>query len=421
MRRLPQELLADIFVYFSTPCVPQDRARLVTKSVARVCYTWRAVARGTPELWTHFSTSEHSRPSTVVDAGLVALSRGRSISIYHALPNDDERLLELLEALSPYTARWGSLALTGLKASFSRLPVAELPSLEEATLNIRLHTWPYSQAKGMLDFISRASRLRRLHVSSDDDNVFNSHTKFVLPASSRLTHLSLCMPYAIISGEILTLALPHYRISLTHLTLNLDSIEWISNTAPVHLPALRVLDLEQQGYSVLPYIIAPNLQELALRRIGWMGPFTQLLQFFRSLGTRAAAQLEPRQSNIMLRKLTLCEVAVSDPAIFQICMGLLEHLRELHIEESRSEPMVLTEDLLTQMTCKANGTFGEKPMFPSLTAIDIVARGRGLIWQDIRHALDNMLDSRREAHVYAGYVVPALQEIKTRLPGTTHR
>ncbi|TRM57298.1 hypothetical protein BD626DRAFT_213568, partial [Schizophyllum amplum] len=131
VRRLPQELLADIFVYFSTPCVPQDRARLVTKSVARVCYTWRAVARGTPELWTHFSTSEHSRPSTVVDAGLVALSRGRSISIYHALPNDDERLLELLEALSPYTARWGSLALTGLKASFSRLPVAELPSLEE--------------------------------------------------------------------------------------------------------------------------------------------------------------------------------------------------------------------------------------------------------------------------------------------------
>ena len=59
VRRLPPELLTSIFFEIS-PGSPFDRGPLLARTVACVCFTWRAAVLGMPLLWSYISSERMS-------------------------------------------------------------------------------------------------------------------------------------------------------------------------------------------------------------------------------------------------------------------------------------------------------------------------------------------------------------------------
>ncbi|KAJ7094309.1 hypothetical protein C8R44DRAFT_684588, partial [Mycena epipterygia] len=57
MRRLPNEMLCDIFSRCEDPVAPFDPLESTLWRVVQVCSRWRAVALACPQLWRHFGST----------------------------------------------------------------------------------------------------------------------------------------------------------------------------------------------------------------------------------------------------------------------------------------------------------------------------------------------------------------------------
>ncbi|KAL1662640.1 hypothetical protein GGF50DRAFT_128579 [Schizophyllum commune] len=328
--RLPPELLSDIFLHYKALHDDRSACAHFMARLAHVCFVWREVARDTPALWTHFTSKRCSRMPEVVNADLAVLSRTAPITIHHDCDDPEDRvLLRLLDQLQPHAARWGSLKLSGRVRTFAQLPLVALPALREVSLTF-YDTWPsVVEFDEVLLFLEDAPRLERLAVSSDsitwdEDEEEDEFMTFQIPQFERLTHLSVNLPHARLSKDDFMLGLAPFTDSLVSMTLHADLFvppAHLDHTAePTHFPALRTLDLSQTAGDILPFIIAPSLDELTLTETGDT-PFVSLATFAALPGNAIAS----------LRKATLTAIRPWDyDAVYQ-CLEQMDGLKELHL------------------------------------------------------------------------------------------
>ncbi|KAI5886775.1 uncharacterized protein SCHCODRAFT_02752395 [Schizophyllum commune H4-8] len=351
--RLPPELLSDIFLHYKAQ--HEDRAACdahFMMRLAQVCYVWREVARDTPFLWTRFTAMRCSRMPEVVNAELVALSRTAPLTIHHDGDDPEDRiLLRLLDQLQPHAAHWGSIKLSGRVRTFAQLPLVALPALREASLTF-YDTWPrVVEFDEVLLFLEHAPWLERLNVSSDsitwdEDEEEDEFITFQIPQFFHLTHLSVSLPRARLSKDDLMLGLSPFTDSLVSMTLHTDLFvppAHLDHTAePTPFPALRILHLSQSAGEILPFIIAPSLDELTLSETGET-PFVSL----------AASAARPENAIASLRKATLTAVRPLDHHAVLECLEQMEGLKELHLRGDLSPARISTFslDLSRRMTC----------------------------------------------------------------------
>ncbi|KAI5822706.1 hypothetical protein K523DRAFT_421878 [Schizophyllum commune Tattone D] len=328
--RLPPELLSDIFLHYKALHDDRSACAHFMARLAHVCFVWREVARDTPALWTHFTSKRCSRMPKVINADLVALSRTAPITVHHDCDDPEDRvLLRLLDQLQPHAARWGSLKLSGRVRTFAQLPLVALPALREVSLTF-YDTWPsVVEFDEVLLFLEDAPRLERLAVSSDsitwdEDEEEDEFMTFQVPQFNHLTHLSVKLPHARLSKDDFMLGLAPFTDSLVFLSLHTDLFvppAHLDHTAePTPFPALRTLDLSQTAGDILPFMIAPSLDELKLTETE-ATPLVSLAAFAALPGNAIAS----------LRKATLNAIRPWDYDAVYECLERMDGLKELHL------------------------------------------------------------------------------------------
>ncbi|KAL1690539.1 hypothetical protein GGG16DRAFT_125636 [Schizophyllum commune] len=450
--RLPPELLSDIFLHYKALHDDRSACAHFMARLAHVCFVWREVARDTPALWTHFTSKRCSRMPKVVNADLAVLSRTAPITIHHDCDDPEDRvLLRLLDQLQPHAARWGSLKLSGRVRTFAQLPLVALPALREVSLTF-YDTWPsVVEFDEVLLFLEDAPRLERLAVSSDsitwdEDEEEDEFMTFQIPQFERLTHLSVNLPHARLSKDDFMLGLAPCADSLVSMMLHTDLFvppAHLDHTAePTHFPALRTLDLSQTAGDILPFIIAPSLDELTLTDTGDT-PFVSLAAFaalpgnaIASLRKATLTAIRPWDYDAMdgLKELYLrgglsparkssfslnlsgrmmclgARVSASRAASpLKSTRGPAAHGEGAHREEAVQEGALDEEYGPDEpyMKCAPPGaSTAPKPMLPSLVALRVDSRPSdyGGLW----HAT---LKSRQVARVCGEWLVPVLEVV----------
>ncbi|KAI4526901.1 hypothetical protein K525DRAFT_264665 [Schizophyllum commune Loenen D] len=376
--RLPPELLSDIFLHYKALHDDRSACAHFMARLAHVCFVWREVARDTPALWTHFTSKRCSRMPEVVNADLVALSRTAPITVHHDCDDPEDRvLLRLLDQLQPHAARWGSLKLSGRVRTFAQLPLVALPALREVSLTF-YDTWPSAvEFDEVLLFLEEAPRLERLAVSSDsitwdEDEEEDEFMTFQVPQFNRLTHLSVNLPHARLSKDDFMLGLAPFTDSLVSMSLHADLFvppAHLDHTAePTPFPALRTLDLSQTAGDILPFIIAPSLDELSLTEAEAI-PFVSLAAFAALPGNAIAS----------LRKATLTAIRPWDyDAVYQ-CLERMDGLQELYLRGGLSPALKSSFSLILsgRMMCLGARVSASRAAGPLKSTRGPAAHGEG--------------------------------------------
>ncbi|TRM70168.1 hypothetical protein BD626DRAFT_476502 [Schizophyllum amplum] len=412
VRRLPLELISEIFLHLADITIPHDRSRLIVRTVVCAWYTWWTAARCTPHLWTYIpsayptQTRGHSRPPAYPDYGLhAALSGGLPLHICHTV-SDDDLLARFLEELRPHASRWQSIELQGYCSSFNSEKRVDLPSLEEARLQLEGPPEP-----GTLDFLADALALKHLDIEYVSSNLeFGSVSGLRLPCFPTLTHLSLGCDIEI-PTDIIIPALRQCSATLTHLTL--QTLIVISDapavTSTVDMTALSSIDLACNSHEILQHITAPVLDNVALRDVLETDgdPFASLLAFV-SPSQHAPIYYRPHVSHLPqsteITRLTVSGLeSESRRDTFLPCLELLSGLRELIIDESVDNWHVVDEDVLVRLTCQQD----IPPLLPKLTSFSFNSRRRRPP-PSFKNALREMVMSREIPRICASQAVAAM-------------
>ncbi|KAF7986270.1 hypothetical protein HWV62_35190 [Athelia sp. TMB] len=166
LRRLPREILADIFLYlrpdeqsFDSP----DLRRTVMLP-SHVCRRWREIALSTPELWTTviFVITPEVDIKRKLDCAKAWITRGRqhflSVSISCIMPKKSARVWRaLLNILVPTCGRWKNAKISTWTSELLYLKDG-IPNLE--SLDIRI-------GENEIDVFEVAPNLRRLRVRGE--------------------------------------------------------------------------------------------------------------------------------------------------------------------------------------------------------------------------------------------------------------
>ncbi|KAL1713328.1 hypothetical protein EV715DRAFT_183770, partial [Schizophyllum commune] len=118
IRRVPREILSEIFVSFREQLRNVNLTQTIFRTVASVCRLWRDVALDTPRLWTHIHASS-ARPdvTTVLAQCLEQVSWTGNSPLALTVSDrsiDSDLLVRLLIQLGLHTARLQSINLLGL-------------------------------------------------------------------------------------------------------------------------------------------------------------------------------------------------------------------------------------------------------------------------------------------------------------------
>lgn len=391
---------------------PTEVQTINENSVVCAWYTWWTAARCTPHLWTYIpsayptQTRGHSRPPAYPDYGLhAALSGGLPLHICHTV-SDDDLLARFLEELRPHASRWQSIELQGYCSSFNSEKRVDLPSLEEARLQLEGPPEP-----GTLDFLADALALKHLDIEYVSSNLeFGSVSGLRLPCFPTLTHLSLGCDIEI-PTDIIIPALRQCSATLTHLTL--QTLIVISDapavTSTVDMTALSSIDLACNSHEILQHITAPVLDNVALRDVLETDgdPFASLLAFV-SPSQHAPIYYRPHVSHLPqsteITRLTVSGLeSESRRDTFLPCLELLSGLRELIIDESVDNWHVVDEDVLVRLTCQQD----IPPLLPKLTSFSFNSRRRRPP-PSFKNALREMVMSREIPRICASQAVAAM-------------
>ncbi|KAL1743402.1 hypothetical protein HDZ31DRAFT_41032 [Schizophyllum fasciatum] len=398
VRRIPPEVLSEIFVCFAFAQAdtkhPKEYswAHLISTTVARVCTTWRAVARGTPQLWTYLSTSldpESTRAMLLPEASLqqqLALTGALPLHLMH-VTHHDTILRTFFAALRPHCARWHSLTIWGSYNFFDAQPVHNLPSLRTATVTMDGHP----QANP-LNFLSNASSLQFLRIENLPSELHSPVSPVLtIPSFPNLKSLDVSircpLPVDILS------AIRPCKASLVDLIVDVMELHHsASEREPVVMESLAILQLWRATSLLLEDLITPALQSIGLSAIEG-DPFPLLFGF-----------LSRQQHPENLQELHLIEVnAPFEGATFLRCLPHLQHLRILYVEENSEAEPVMTENVLAALTC----TDDRRPLLPNLACLELIVKLRHP-WHAWKEALLTMYQSRQRPRVCASQPVVVL-------------
>ena len=265
-RRLPNELLEEIFLYCSGGRVDVCSPRSDVWNFEKVCKRWRDVSLSS-EVWSSINIFLESmtpwNPDTpmVMVTRLVELclrrSRDRSLSIKFIEIGSPVKFRDIFDILSRYSHRWEELFL-----SLSMLP-AESPTLDYGLTRLYYlrFTGAYRGATP-LDTFKHAQQLQRLHLIS-----VNKPLRSLLLPWAQITDFKavLC---EFRTGEFMDMmrAMPNVVRFLARWNKGIKRSNG-ADTKPIHLRHLKIFELEAfpyEIYTILQPLTFPSLTDLTL-------------------------------------------------------------------------------------------------------------------------------------------------------------
>lgn len=225
-RRLPMEVMQEIFLR----CLPRAHNAIMHAKecplvLTQICSHWRSIALRTPGLWTSIHVpmptgmaSKAARDRYASQSVEVAWRRAHMITEWlgrsgsraiditlhegHHGGRSQEVYRIILDALMPFSSRWGSLILDAhpsTLAPIAGLPPSSLPLLHTITL-CGPHILAVSSDFWRKSGVVRAPKLRNVTIG----NITEDFTNFPLPYS-QLTTLSLRGIYGVMLDHRITL------------------------------------------------------------------------------------------------------------------------------------------------------------------------------------------------------------------------
>ncbi|KAI5891824.1 uncharacterized protein SCHCODRAFT_02581995 [Schizophyllum commune H4-8] len=398
VRRLPSELLSEIFLVLDTTT---SRAEMIAKTIAPVCVLWRTTAYSTPRLWSSISSLSTRHSASYDYARHAALAGDLPLHIWAS----DKSAGDILSQLRPYAARWETLFLAATCQLVESQPTLDFPMLR------KVEFWPSRPSTSdTLHFLANARRLETLKIMLlPMIGYIMEWLPLNVPAFPNLTSLELEIYYmdSVDPGvRTIVSALHSVRRTLSFLSVKFQSgtfaeYDMHKRLEIADMPSLRRLVLSDDAPCVvLEHIRAPALEEIVYR----LGS-----DFFRGSISHLRSALLCAPARV--KQLSICLSYPSlGPDELVRCLKLLPDLEELSVDDALGErpPMLITEGFLRRMTCAED----ERPLVPKLTKLTLNMACGGDDWKSIDHGLKSMLESRRAPRNFASVEVVALKDVR---------
>ncbi|KAL1686713.1 hypothetical protein GGG16DRAFT_63727 [Schizophyllum commune] len=401
IRRLPAELLSEIFIHFVETSETRNDPLLITTTLARVCCHWRSIAWNTARLWSHIqATYDHLSPSLTAIIARSSKQASLTTSTPLVLTAEETRqgpeptlLRQLLGHLGSHTARLRTITYRGRCPSFTEDDNWDFSALQTIDLSMTL-----PRPRASLTFLRSASALKQLILRFWPESPAQDMVSLHFVTFPMLEYLEMRID-TFPSPTILALLSAHRR-TLLDATIELGHFErWTPSTLP-EMARLRSISLGDEGHRVLRCINAPVLQDVWLysRRQRTSDPFRSLSES-SSISTIGSLTLEG------LRPTTSCN--------FRACLKQLHGLRTLDITQSprASECKLLCEGTLVRLTLRQD----QAPRLVHLTKLTLTY-GQYTPTQPsrvLKDAIRTMLASRKDANLCASLGVDVLQNFNT--------
>ncbi|KAI5897221.1 uncharacterized protein SCHCODRAFT_02534210 [Schizophyllum commune H4-8] len=260
IHRLPIELLSRVFVELSGAQVDQFKHKsderyvphLMTITAASVCKRWRAVARGTPDLWASIYVNKKTRHVEAFLDACILNSGRRSLDLHCS---SKKLLPTFLSRLLPHNERWEHLSISAGETT----PLAVLCTSRYSFGALKeLHLEVVTMPSGTWDFLANAPRLEELCVTGS-----STRGRVIIPPMYNLRRVEYHVMYEVYHVSSIFDAVAHSRETLESLYLSFNcSPSDLELGQPVLMPALAQLDLDWTCQVFMKSIIAPNLTDI---------------------------------------------------------------------------------------------------------------------------------------------------------------
>ncbi|KAI5892964.1 uncharacterized protein SCHCODRAFT_02242713 [Schizophyllum commune H4-8] len=403
VRRLPREILAEIFLHYFK-AEKSNPTKMISYAVAPVCYTWWMVARSATALWTNISLGPSAaRMRHHLDA-CVDLSGSRELDIYAFDGFRHAEVIPQLAQLAPAWIRWRTLWLPLHHIESLNIPFQKLTCLEK----VACYCPSYSRDRKILHDLSRAGRVRQLHLED-----FGDLPGLLLPSLCFLTRLSLTSSYC--SFRIIIPLLGQCSATLVHLYVSYaqdrTSSTSISRHTPVLLLKLVSINLCQLAHEILPFLKAPDLKFITLQRGGHgFGNAFESLDAYLSL---SGFSIQCPQRLSFLEYTVPHAPAGTQNAITRLlgsCLERLNDLQELCAMGCELDAVLanLPDELVARLGCIS----GHAPLLPNLTTVTLRTGAESPpLTPASRRVLHDIIRSRSTPRIVCGRAVAALKRI----------
>ncbi|KAF9479215.1 hypothetical protein BDN70DRAFT_834814 [Pholiota conissans] len=277
IRRLPPEILGEIFLFASSGCTiqwPPSPRRLLASAgqddmpwlLCQICSYWRTAAISFPKLW-HSVHLNLQYPSRVAEAqsflGL-CLERSKNELLTLSIEgNGLTAMLPILEMLLVHSERWEDVSLSSdfffdFRENFA-LAKNRVPNLRRLCIETTLEDLPPSRP---LEAFEDAPNLRELSMT----HIIHPLQNFRVPWS-QITHF-ISKGNTFREGEFTQIM--RHMTNLISFSTEGERILEVASSQPVLLPHLEKLTIINKGSYIsktFQFITAPNLQELVIHAI----------------------------------------------------------------------------------------------------------------------------------------------------------
>lgn len=349
IRRLPHELLTEIFIY----CLPQKQFVLPGDvgsplRLMQVCTEWWKVCVSSPQLW---SSLELVRSTNIENGATIIgrredayifrtsysnlwLSRSGDLPLSLSIQDDLLSVEDVRHILGAYAGRLQHLKVKVPEKTSDSLPDHDYPRLE----SFEIHTPKGLQITSITTLsqtMSRAPKLRRFVWESVTSGVFRPP-----PIELRWSNITYLILRATISlehcFEILSLA-----IKATH--VHFQDIFGLTNTSHypnITLPHLSCFSLSSHHNvsDLIDALTLPNLKQLMINLCSW--PYLSILGLFQ-------------RSKFPLQILNFFFVPLQELDLIECLQNIQGTLMELTVQTK--SPLAVTDILLDKLTYTGQG------------------------------------------------------------------
>ncbi|TRM58141.1 hypothetical protein BD626DRAFT_634221 [Schizophyllum amplum] len=421
VRRLPAELLSEIFIYLAESDLRGYRSakegksyavQLIAVTVACVCVSWRAVVLGTPRLWSRITVDEQTRHLDVYVRTCITRSGQHELEITCTA---SRHLPAVLSHILPHARRWRSITFCGVLNDYCSIPQRHcFARLRDADLSIDCL---FDGEAGAFDFLADAPLLQQMKITatgSSDDHPIN------LPSSWRLTSLHLDL------DEIRCVRPLVATIAQYHATLETFVCEFIYQSpffpsegviTPIQFPVLGSLQLGFHAVSLLSYLDAPRVTDIILG-----GTDNQSGDPYECLLTFLTLPSSPLTHLRCLRLVQIYHAFDEETSTGLLrCLESMDELQELSILCAADHSFAyglnewLDVDMSGALWDGLTVREGNRPILPNMCALELHLGTVHLTDQerrDQRIDLAIMLQSRQRARIIEGRNVVALERVE---------
>ncbi|KAL1682326.1 hypothetical protein EV122DRAFT_203764 [Schizophyllum commune] len=424
-RRLPLELLSEIFLLAVPDDWEEQPAGRRVLNFACVCALWRSLALSTPRLWTTLRFIADVNP-LVGYADRVAMELARtgqaSLNLSVNMTPDlsvsgiDARIADVAgnwsdamwEALCAQSHRWDQVSLHSIPShAYAHLTHRPFPILR--SLSISLDEVD-AEVDFPLDAFANAHGITALEVQC-----ISALPQVVLPASWNLTELSVsCGDPEMIHMpplEPFLDAIAACSSSLRSLTVHGYNFQAAaSGDSPIIYPVLESLHLQKRAIALCRTMNAPHLEDVTLEGFLYVG--LQILDNLQALlGQSSGCQ--------SLRRLALLEDLETDPASFVACMQRIPQLKELELSHIPGLDIDTDSPLrvaILETLSRDSEVDGANTLLPNLEHLHLDFAGMLNDADDepeLRQAVSEIYISRECRRIVDGQILPPLEWMTT--------